>query len=37
MDPVRNAERAEQLDRMFGRKYPHIPRDMPPPVCDADE
>lgn len=34
-DASRNAERVEQLDRLFTRKYPDIPGDKPPPPCDA--
>lgn len=33
---VRNAERAEALDRLFVQRYPDIPSDMLPPFCDAE-
>lgn len=35
-DTVRNAERIEQLERLFVRKYPGIVGDIPPPVCDGE-
>jgi len=34
-NPLRNAERAEALDRLFVGKYPHFPPDIPPPICDG--
>ena len=36
-DAERNAERAAALDALFMRKYPHIPGDIPPPLCDGSE